>query len=341
MNAIDRRRFLRSSAIFVAGSSLPSYWSTAQAATNTVARSVSVRLSADDQTVLSCVAGYSAAYRLQGGCVLGKLKQSPNKFTQIVAAVSNPAQFAAVLGQKSPLGGAFVNGDQYSFQSGETLFTLQNSSTGLPAVPSPDWLHQAIQYDPSTQTLTDPLGATGSGPQIDYTLRLVAKTRTIAENFLALTTGLFESSLYRLTQDASFNTFRNSVLNTKVTSATDAMAVNIVLVQNLAALAQVFPANSFGAILQSPLLAGSIATQCKLTAAQMVARFAAVRPKVASTYSDEAVWLAILLPAQKSILTGDLTGALSLSANLGFNAILSLDALAAMREVLKTPAFAS
>jgi hypothetical protein len=336
---IARRHFLRQSAVFLAGSSAISGWSGALAATATKTRSLTIGLTADEQAVLAWVGGYASSYRLQGGCVLGKTKGSPNLFTQIVAFMPDRLKFAAAIAQKSPLNGALVNGDAYTFQFGQTVFTLTNASTGLPTVASPDWMHQAIQYDPTTHTLTDPLNDTGTLAQIDYTIKLVTKSRTVPQNFTTLVTGLFESSLYELKQDATFNTFRNSVLNTKVTAATIAASVNTIFLQNLAALAQVFPAYSLGPIIQSPLLASSLPMQFKLSAAQIVARFAAVRPKVSSSYSDEAVWLAILLPAQTSPQKGDLVGILGVPANAGFNVILSQDGLAAAQALLNDKAF--
>jgi len=339
----NRRSFLRNSAVLTAGSALLPGWIPASAATATVTRTLTpaLALTTDEQAILAWIAGYADSYRLQGGCILGRLRGSPNKFTQIVAHMADPAKFASLLSAKSPLASALVNGDSYSFQYGQTLFTLQNSSTGLPAATKPDWAHQALQYDPKTHILTDPLGDTGTSTQINYTIKLVAKTRTVPQNFQALVTGLVESTLYKLTQDAAFNTFRNSVLNSKPASAADATAVNGLLLQNLALLAQVFPANALAPILQSPLLTTSIATQFTVSTAQLVNRFSALRTKVNRSYSDEAIWLALLIPNQKSPQSGDLGNALCLPANGGFNAILSLDALADMRQLLNDPAFAT
>jgi hypothetical protein len=339
----NRRSFLRNSAVLTAGSALLPAWTNASAATAIATRTLNpaLALTADEQTVLAWVASYADSYRLQGGCILGHLRNSPNKFTQIVAHMADPAKFARLLSTKSPLSSALVNGDNYSFQYGQTLFTLQNSSTGLPSAPNPDWAHQALQYDPKTHFLTDPLGATGTAAQINYTIRLVAKTRTVPQNFQALVTGLVDSSLYKLAQDSAFNTFRNSVLNSKPANAADAAAVNRIFLQNLALLAQVFPANSLDPILQLPLVTASLATQFTVTSAQLVARFSALRTKVNRSYSDETIWLALLIPNQKSPQSGDLGNALCLPANGGFNAILSLDALADMRQLLNDPAFAT
>jgi len=339
----DRRSFLRNSAILTAGSALLPTWTSASAATAIATRTLTpaLALTTDEQAVLAWVASYADSYRLQGGCILGHLRGSPNKFTQIVAHMADPAKFASLLAAKSPLSSALVNGDSYSFQYGQTLFTLQNSSTSLPTVANADWKHQALQYDPKTHILTDPLGDTGASAQINYTIQLIAKIRTVPQNFQALVTGLVESTLYKLTQDAAFNTFRNSVLNSKPANAADATAVNRILLQNLALLAQVFPANSLAPILKSPLLTASLATQFTLSTAQLVARFSVLRTKVNRSYSDETIWLALLIPNQKSPQSGDLTNALGLPANGGFNAILSLDALADMRQLLNDPAFAT
>jgi len=169
----------------------------------------------------------------------------------------------------------------------------------------------------------------------------VAKNRTLAQNFSALVTGLVESALYRLTQDTAFNTYRNEVLGNSVATAGDAAAINTILIQNLGALAQIYPANSLGTVLGSTLLTSSIPARFSLSAAQVVAKFTALRPKINRSYSDEALWLAILLPAQSSPQSGDLLTALTPPANTGFNALISLDAIAAMRQLLNDPAFKS
>jgi hypothetical protein len=339
----NRRNFLRNSSVLVAGSAFWSSWPAAVRGAGTAStRSVTVPLTADDNTVLSWVAGYAGSYRLQGGSVLGKLKNSANKFTQIAAYMSAPPKFAGMLGQKSPIMDGVVTGDTYGFVSGATAYTLQNSGTALPTVTNADWKHQAIQYDPATGTLEDPLGATGTGAQIDYTLKLVTKTRTPVQNFSALVSGLVDSGLHGLTQDSAFNTFRNGVLFRIVTTAADAAAVNRILIQNLAILAQIYPANSFGnSILKTPLFYSSFPLQFKLSAAQVIAKFSALRPKINPAYSDEALWLAILLPAQTSPQKGDLMSALTPPANTGYNALISLDAIAGMSRLLKDPAFAA
>lgn len=289
--------------------------------------------------VLAWVARYARSYRLQGGSVLGKLNGSRGAFTEIVAYMADPVKFANLLSEKSPLGSALVNGDSYSFEFGTTLFTLRNSATGLPAVTNADWAHSPVQYDPVTHVLTDPLGTLGTAKQPDYTLKLVAKTRTLSQNFQALATGLIDSALYKLKQDTAFNTFRTSVLNSKTANANETTAVNKILLQNLAALAQVFPANSFGTILSSTLLSGSIAAQFNITSAQLTSRFTTLRSKVNRSYTDQALWLALLLPAQKAPKAGDLSLALGLPANDGLNALLSLDAMGEMRQLLNDPAF--
>ena len=337
----DRRSFLRNSAILSAGSALFPAWTTALAATATNTRTLTpaLPLTSDDQAVLAWVARYATSYRLQGGCILGKLNGSHGTFTEIVAYMADPAKFAGLLSVKSPLSSALVNGDSYSFQYGNTLFTLRNSASGLPTVTNADWMHTPIQYDPVTHILTDPLGDLGNGAQINYTLKLVTKVRTLPQNFQALATGLVDSILYKLKQDATFNTFRNSVLNSKPRSASEAAAVNRILLQNLAALTLVFPANTFGTFLQSPLLTASLATQFTPTTAQLAARFSALRAKVNRTYSDDTLWLALLLPNQKSPQSGDLANSLCLPANTGLNAILSSDAVADMRQLLSDPAF--
>jgi hypothetical protein len=335
----NRRHFLRNSSILAAGSALWNGWSSVQGAVATNTRSVKVPLTADDNAVLAWVAGYAGTYRLQGGSVLGKLKNSPNKFTEIAASVSDAAQFSGMLAQKSPMTDTVVTGDTYGFVTGATAYTLQNSMTALPTVTSPDWKHQAIQYDPTTGTLYDPLGATGTGTQVDYTLKLVTKTRTVGQNFSALVSGLMDSALHGLTQDATFNTFRFEILDRIVTTAADAAGVNGTLMQNLAVLAQIFPANSFSAILKTPLFYSSIPMQFSLTGAQVIAKFAALRPKINRSYSDEALWMAILLPAQKSPQKGDLWCAMVPPANSGYNALITLDAITEMKQLLVDPAF--
>jgi hypothetical protein len=317
-------------------------WPAARAASaTTTTRSVTVPLTADDASVLDWVAGYAPTYRLQGGSVLGKLKNSPNKFTQIGAYMADPQKFAGLLTGKPPLAEGVAVGDTYGFVSGATAYTLQNSSEDLPSVSNPDWKHQAISYDPTTGTLYDPLGATGTGKQIDYTLRLVAKKRTVVQNFSALVSGLVDSGLYGLKQDSTFNTFRAEVLMTmSVSNATDAAAVNGILFQNLAALSQIFPANSFGtSILKSTLLSSSIPRQFGLSVAQVIAKFSALRPKINASYLDEALWLAILLPAQTSQQKNDVMNAMVSPANTGHNALISLDAIAATSQLLRDPAF--
>ncbi len=273
--------------------------------------------------------------------MLGKLNGSHGTFTEIVAYMADPAKFASLLSTKSPLSSALVNGDSYSFQYGNTLFTLRNSTSGLPAVTNADWMHTPIQYDPVTHVLSDPLGDLGTGTQISYTLKLVTKVRTLPQNFQALATGLVDSTLYKLKQDATFNTFRNSVLNSKPRSVSEAAAVNRLLLQNLSALTLVFPVNTFGTFLRSPLLTASLATQFKSTTAQLAARFSTLRTKVNRSYSDDTLWLALLLPNQKSPQSGDLANSLCLPANGGLNAILSFDALTDMRQLLADPAFAA
>jgi hypothetical protein len=337
---IDRRSFLRNSAILSAGSVLFPTWTTASAATTpTRTLSPALPLTSDDQAVLNWVASYATSYRLQGGCVLGKLNGSHGTFTEIVAYMADPAKFASLLSTKSPLSSALVNGDSYSFSYGNTLFTLRNSTAGLPTVTNADWMHSPIQYDPVTHVLTDPLGELGTGTQINYTLKLVTKIRTLPQNFQALATGLVDSTLYKLKQDSTFNTFRNSVLNSRPKSASDAAAVNRILLQNLSALTLVFPANTFGTFLQSPLLTASLATQFTPTTAQLAARFSTLRARVPRTYSDDTLWLALMLPNQKSPQSGDLTTSLCVPANGGLNAILSNDALADVRQLLNDPAF--
>jgi hypothetical protein len=337
----DRRSFLRKSAILSAGSALFPAWTTAMAAaaTNTRTLSPALPLTSDDQTVLAWVARYATSYRLQGGCILGKLNGSHGTFTEIVASMPDPTKFASLLSIKSPLSSALVNGDSYSFQYGNTLFTLWNSTAGLPTVTNADWMHTPIQYDPVTHILTDPLRDLGTGAQISYTLKLVSKVRTVPQNFQALATGLVDSTLYKLTQDAAFNTFRKSVLNSRPRSTSEAVAVNRLLLQNLSALTLVFPANTFGTFLQSPLLTASLATQFTSTTAQLAARFSTLRARVSRSYSDDTIWLALLLPSQKSPQSGDLANALCLPANGGLNAILSHDALADVRQLLNDPSF--
>jgi hypothetical protein len=197
-----------------------------------------------------------------------------------------------------------------------------------------------MQYDPVTRVLTDPMVATGtSKTTLTTTIKLVSKKRTVAQNFQTLVTGLIESALYKLTQDAAFNSFRKSVLANKVTNASVAASINSILLQNLAVLSQVFPANSLSAILESQIVATSLPKQFSITSAQLVARFTDVRSRVAATYSDESIWLSLLLPAQISPQTGDLTAAICLPNNSGFNAVLSLDALADARRLSNDPDF--
>lgn len=337
----DRRSFLRNSAILTAGSALFPAWTTASAATTTPTRTLSpaLPLTSDDQAVLAWVARYATSYRLQGGCILGKLNGGHGTFTEIVAYMADPAKFASLLSANSPLSSALVNGDSYSFQYGNSLFTLRNSTAGLPAVTNAEWMHAPIQYDPVTHILTDPLGDLGTGAQISYTLKLVTKVRTLPQNFQALASGLVDSTLYKLKQDTTFNTFRNSVLNSRPRAAGDAAAVNRLLLQNLPALTLVFPANTFGTFLQSPLLTACLATQFTPTTAQIAARFSTLRARVSRSYSDDTLWLALLLPNQKSPQSGDLANSLCLPANSGLNALLSFDALADMRQLLSDSSF--
>jgi hypothetical protein len=265
-------------------------------------------LSLTDQIVLSWVRAYASAVRLAGSSVVGKLRGTNFPATHLLARTENPALCSAELTDRLALEGVkvYAQGNALKFTLQETEYTIEMlvpaafvaALAARGARATTNLATDGVTWDPATRTLSDPFHGTGV-----KTLKLVNPGADGVAIFVTLLRSLAEADAANVQPDVSFTAYGRRVLSRTVLVPAEAAAISRALIQRLPEIADRRPPAEVAALLQTTLVASSLALDLRLVASAVVAQFSVLRAQVPATVSDAGVWLAVLLAPQLGLGT--------------------------------------
>lgn len=273
-------------------------------AASATARAIRLPLAAQDQVVLDWLRGFASDVRLIGSAVLARLAGHAKARAHWLAAVADLSILPDVL-RGAPFAGVYASGSTLSFMVGGCEVTvellppdafaakLRELARGLVAFD-----HDSLVFDPSAQTLSDPLRAKATRG-----LRVTRRGRDVAQAFAQVLAGLIESRQLGLTPSDGFKRYRNQVLGTNGTRAQVADAVCSVLFAQLATWTGAAPVAEIEAVLGSRLVSTSLRSMLGIDVG------AAIRAAQAALAGDDApnprAWITVLLgPNPNGLLFG-------------------------------------
>lgn len=262
--------------------------------------SPTLQLDSAARTALKFIHTYSDHAVLQGGWVAAKLAGSTPATTKIVAKIDDISTLGAILGDARAAGidNVYSNGNIVTLVIGTRIFEVQNLlssdfqarlkelSTGQNVV----FGHDAILFQQSTNTVTDPL-------RTGRTLRLTRRNKTVSTTLGDVLEGLIAAGEFGLTPDTAFQSQKNTLLASRLLNRANATETALIFLKDLSALASTLPANAVIQLLQSPLLTSAFAVSCGVQTSLIIGQFERFHSLSASTVSPAALWLASALAA--------------------------------------------
>jgi hypothetical protein len=290
---VNRRHFLRQSCA-AAGATLflgPAEFAFAGGAPK-------VQLDAADRTALQFIGQYSGNVLLRGGTVAAKLAGVTPATTNILALIDNVPALDASLGSPRAKGVAdlSINGNTASFTAGGRLFEAENllpaeffaRLADLNVGRNIAFAHEAIQLRPVNGEFRDPLHA-------GRALILERQPADIGAALGDVLEGLIQASQFALKPDPKFAARQKTVLATDATAPDPAGTATVAFVKNLTALAATVQSTGIADLLGSRLVTTAFMTHLSVQTSGIVSDFKQLRAQLAPSYSDAAIWLAIIL----------------------------------------------
>lgn len=261
-----------------------------------------VALSDADRAVLQLLSAYSSSVSLVGGGVLTRATGLAPRdgATQVVAIVRDYPALTSFWRSdaENALGLVRVDGNNLSFSLAGAAYSVTNrdpkTAAAADAGVAGAFAHEALAYDPATNTLGDPYDVL-TKQRIELTQ---APAGGIKAGFQTLLQGWLESARYGLKLGRKFKAFQAELL---AAVPTDKAAKKVVqaLVENISPLAASFDVKSLRVLLTSPLVDASLRNVLGRSGAEVLAAVAGLRAQFpGADYPDAALWLATLLSAQ-------------------------------------------
>ncbi|MHA3773184.1 hypothetical protein ACXR0O_16750 [Verrucomicrobiota bacterium sgz303538] len=257
-----------------------------------------IPLSAADQAVLDWVGTYSSQIRLVGGCILGKLRGRPTT-TRIFAQIEDASELDDLFTADLLFSDIYAEGNTISFTFEGARYEVVNL---LPDVFSKQlttlaqrvvFAHEAISYDPATQTLKDPFGAVSSA-----TLKVVHAGSGVAAAFENILRAWPEVEALGLKLGPAFAQLKKRVFSAPGSRAGLAKSVVAALVARLPQLTDVLSAEQIEGLLRSRLVATAVSRVLGVDVKTVLTQFAALRAGASGDDADAVAWLASLLSGQ-------------------------------------------
>lgn len=327
----SRRTFLRAgAAAAVAGLIAPGI-----SAGAVIARQQTLPLTETEQAVLDFARTYGARVRFVGIGVLEKLRFGSAKHLRILVELDELGKFEAAL-PAFPFAGAYAEGSQLTFEAGGAEFTLENLPHGafnerrlvLSKARGIAFAHDALSYDPASETLVDPFGAARA-----TVIKSVNRTFGSITGLEVILRGYIEAHQLQMKLGADFHQWKNRLLRLAARSK-DATAIATEFLRQLATAAEVLPADTIKEILRSRSVKTALAQTFGLDVEVAIAAYDALRAAQPGSVSNSAVWLSVLL---KTELEQELASGVQISLlqkGPRFHVLRSREALAQARELL-------
>jgi len=290
----DRRSFLRAGSLLVCGAVLRPRSLFAQAQTTGV-----LSFDATELKLLDFVASYSSIARITGASVLGHFRPENNSGLRVLVQVDDFVKAADAL-LHSPFKKFYTKENSISFVAQNSGHVVENLSAAdfsrrlsqLGGKENAIFAHDALSYDPIGKQIDDPLGALNAKE-----IRLINRPAKTPEALAVAMRGTGDAKSAGVPESSDFTTWKAQLVKSTAT-AKAAYPIAAAFVRELPAFAALAGTDDVKSALMTPLIASVIKPALGMTAKQAIGEFDRVRDIFGQSYSDDGVWLYVVLGKQ-------------------------------------------
>lgn len=290
----DRRSFLRAGSLLVCGALLRPRSLFAQANTAGV-----LSFDAIELKLLDFVSSYSSVVRLTGASVLAHFKPESNSGLRVLVEVADFVKAADAL-LRTPFKKFYAKENSVSFVAQNAGHVIENLSAGdfarrlsqLSGKENVVFAHDALSYDPIAKQLDDPLEAL-AGKE----LKMMNRPTKTPEALAVAMRGTGDAKSAGIPEGSDFMSWKAQLVKSSASSKA-AYPIAAAFVRELPAFAALAGTEDVKSALDTPLISSVIKPALGMTAKQAIGEFDRVREIFGQSYSDNGVWLYVVLGKQ-------------------------------------------
>src|ERR1041384_7346094 len=289
-----RRSFLRAGSLLVCGAVLRPRSLFAQAQTMGV-----LSFDAAELKLLDFVASYSSVVRLTGASVLAHFKTDSNSGLRVLVQVDDFVKAADAL-LRAPFKRFYAKENSISFVAQSSGHVIENLSevdfarrlSQLGGKDNAVFAHDALTYDPIAKQLDDPLGALNGNE-----IRVINRPTKTPEALAVAMRGTGDAKSAGVPESSDFTNWKAQLVKSTATVKA-AYPIALAFVRELPAFAALAGSDDVKTALMTPLISSVIKPALGMTAKQAIGEFDRVREIFGQSYSDDGVWLYVVLGKQ-------------------------------------------
>ena len=291
----NRRSFLRLGSVLLCGSLLRPQ---SIFALGEKTRGV-LSFDATELGLLDFVSTYSSVVRLTGASVLGHFQPESSSGLRVLAEVTDYLKLGNAL-LRAPFKNFYAKANAVSLVAQGSGHVIENLSPGefasrLAALGSKEnvvFAHDALSYDPIAKRLEDPLGSLEAGE-----LRLINPPKKTPEALEVAMRGTGDARAAAVPEGAEFAKWKAQLVKSQVHPKA-AYPIAAAFVRQLPAFAALAGTDDVKSALSTPLISTAVKSALGLSARQAIGEFDRVREIFGQSYSDNAIWLYVVLGKQ-------------------------------------------
>ena len=254
---------------------------------------------ATELKLLDFVSSYSSTVRVTGASVLGHFQPESSSGLRVLAEVTDYLALGNAL-LRAPFKSFYAKANAVSLVAQGSGHVIENLSPGefasrLAALGTREnvvFAHDALSYDPIAKHLDDPLGSLTAGE-----LRLINPPKKTPEALEVAMRGTGDARAAEVPEGEAFAKWKAQLVKSQV-HAKAAYPIAAAFVRQLPAFAALAGTEDVKSALSTPLISSAVKSALGLGARQAIGEFDRVREIFGQSYSDNAIWLYVVLGKQ-------------------------------------------